>query len=87
MNFQDPKLLELLRCPVKHTKLTSLSEQQIEDLNESIRSGNIKDRQGQAVTEELTAGVVNSDQSCAYAIRGGIIQLIPDEAILLENLN
>lgn len=84
MNFPDPSLLQLLRCPHKHSKLVELSADQLRKLNEKIRNGDVKKANGQAITTELDRGLINFDGSCAYIIHAGIMQLIADDAIILD---
>lgn len=84
MNSPDPSHLEFFRCPVTHSGLALLTEDQLSELNRAVRDGELKDRGGNAVTQELTSGLANLDKSLAYSIRNGIIQLIADEAILLN---
>lgn len=80
----DPSVLELLRCPVTHSALREMSAIELEKLNDSIRGGNVKDRQGNAVADEFKSGLINADQSIGWSIRGGIMQLIADEGIDLN---
>jgi len=84
MDAYDSSLLNLLRCPREHSGLGALTPNQLNNLNELIRSRKVGAVNGQPVTDELESGLINSEQNCAYRIRDGIIQLIADEAILLD---
>ena len=84
MNAPESSLLALLRCPLTHAKLQMMSAEQLEKLNGLIRAGKARDHQGQPITIELNSGLINSEGSQAYSIRGGIMQLIADQAIELD---
>ena len=84
MNAPESFLLTLLRCPLTHSKLQIMSVEQLERLNDQIRTGKAKDHEGRLVTVELNSALINSNGSQAYSIRGGIMQLIADQAIELE---
>ncbi|QEG24655.1 hypothetical protein [Mariniblastus fucicola] len=86
MNELSPSVIELLRCPVTHSELSRLDEAAIEKVNDQIRRDAMVDRKGRRVSEEFSAGLINSDNSLAYSVRGGIIQLIADEAVVLNGL-
>ena len=79
----DPKLLAMLRCPVSKTPLAMADTQLIEKLNQSIQGGELRDQLDQKVTEPLQAGLVTEDGSRLYAIRNGIPDMNPDDAIQL----
>ena len=76
-------VLELLRCPVTHSKLSIIDAAKLAELNEQIRQGKACDRKGRSITEELSSGLINADRSHAYSVREGIMQLIADEGIVL----
>ena len=77
-------ILELFRCPVTHSSMNLLDDGQLEIINERIRSAKAKDRKGREIKVELETGLVKADGSLVYSIRGGIMQLIADEAIVLD---
>lgn len=83
MSFPDSFVLELLRCPVTHSSLSVLDAQQLASVNKKVSDGKANDRNGRPVTTELKSGLINAEKSFAYSIRGGIMQLIADEAIVL----
>jgi len=83
MASPDPSVLELLRCPVTHSRLDIMNANQLASVNEAVGSSKANDRKGRPVTIELEFGLINTEKSFAYSIRGGIMQLIADEAIVL----
>ena len=83
MTAPDDNVLQLLRCPATHSKLSTIEATELAKLNEQIRLGKSFDRKGQPITKELESGLVNAERSHAYSIREGIMQLIADEGIVL----
>lgn len=86
MNLTDSPVLELLRCPVSHSKLRMMETAELEKLNQQIRTGKVNDRKGNSVSGEIETGLINADQSIGWSIRGGILQLIADEGIDMGNI-
>jgi len=84
MSFPDPSILTMFRCPASQTALKIMPQAQLEDLNRRIEEGTLKDQRGETVSGTLPSALVNESATRAYAIRGGIIQLIADEAIVLD---
>lgn len=83
MTSVDPFLLETLRCPASHSKLSPLSESEIADLNRLVAEKTLLRHGGQIVSEDLLAGLKNSEATHAYPIRRDIIQLIAEDSIVL----
>lgn len=81
----DPCVLNLLRCPHQQSELSHLTADQLQQLNQRIHDGAVKNSAGQSVTKELDAGLVNAEGSHAYRVRSGIMRLIADEAIVLDS--
>ena len=86
MNHPESSVLELLRCPVTHSKLRAMEGAELKKLNDQIRADNVNDRKGNSVSAEIEAGLINADQSIAWSIQGSILQLIADEGIELGNI-
>lgn len=86
MTAPEKPVLELLRCPVTHSKLRQMDAEELGKLNQQIVAGNVKDRKGGPISAEVETCLVNDDQSIGWSIRGGILQLIADEGIDLGNV-
>ena len=86
MNHPESSVLELLRCPVTHSKLRAMAGAELEKLNDQIRAGKVNDRKGNSVSVAIETGLINADKSIAWSIRGSILQLIVDEGIELGNI-
>jgi len=79
----SPKLLELIVCPATHQPLTLLSQEQRDEINRNISAGKISTVAGEAVSEELEAGLMREDAKVCYPIRGGIPVLIAELGLRL----
>jgi uncharacterized protein YbaR (Trm112 family) len=79
----DQELLEILACPEDKSPVRLAEAAELERLNEAIRSGSVKNRGGEPVTDELDAGLVRQDGKFLYPIRDDIPIMLIDEAIEL----
>ena len=85
MNAPDSSVIAMLRCPVTHTSMRLMSDEQIQELNARIGEGSVHDRQGTPVLTPFKTALINSEDTFAYAVRGQIIQLIAGQAIDLNS--
>jgi uncharacterized protein YbaR (Trm112 family) len=69
-------------CPETHQALRPAAASLLEQLNQKIAAGGLRNRAGQPVTDKLDAGLVRADEQVLYPIRGIPIMLV-DEAIPL----
>jgi uncharacterized protein YbaR (Trm112 family) len=83
----DPKLLELIRCPVDGQPLVEASESVIAAVNERIARRELRDVSDGLVEEPIEGALVTIDGSRGHAIRGGIPTLIPSESFALHALS
>ena len=74
-------LLELLRCPETHQKLTLATP----NLLAKVLSEKLRNRAGQPVDAPLDAGLLREDGAALYPIRGGIPIMLIDESIPLPS--
>jgi uncharacterized protein YbaR (Trm112 family) len=79
----DPELLSILCCPETRQALSFAPEDAIRAINQRIARGQIRNRAGQAISEELESGLVRTDQLYLYPIRNRIPILLVDEGISL----
>ena len=77
-------LVQMIRCPVTKSDLTVASEKTVSDLNQQIEKRKLLNQIGQVVEEPLESGFINQDGSLLLPVRGGIVILIADQAIPLD---
>jgi uncharacterized protein len=76
-----PELLEILRCPETHQRLSPATPELVEALNTKIRAGQLQNRSGQIVRDPLEGALVREDQRFAYPIRAQLPIMLITEAI------
>lgn len=81
----DPKLLNLIRCPIDGQTLELADSDFVDRLNEKIEAGEIRDRSDQVVSDKLQQGLITSSGSRVYPSRSGIPTLIADNAIEIDS--
>lgn len=81
----DEELLGMLRCPETLQRLRSASATELTELNKKISGGNIKNRGGQLVTQQLDGGLIREDGQFLYPIRANLPVMLIEEAIPLIN--
>lgn len=79
----DKELLNIMCCPETHQPLELADEETIKRINQQIKSGQIKNRAGDVVKEEIDGGLIRSDKRYLYPIRNNIPIMLIDEAIPL----
>ena len=81
----DPELLAILACPENKSPVRLADPEMLERLNARIRAGSVTTRGGDAVSDEIEAGLVREDGKYLYAIRDDIPIMLIDEAIPLDD--
>ena len=79
----DAELLKILCCPETHQDLRLAEPALVNQLNEQIAAGTLKNRGGQAVKEKIDDGLLRADGEFLYPIRGNIPVMLVDEALAL----
>ena len=77
----DPELLKILCCPETHEAVALADPTLLEQLNQAIVSGQVRNRAGRIVKETLTEALVRIDGKLIYPVRNGIPVLLVDEGI------
>ncbi|MCI0535030.1 MAG: hypothetical protein L0Z50_07365 [Verrucomicrobiales bacterium] len=83
LSMLSPELLKLLRCPETHQTISLAERSLVEKLNEQIVAGQLRNRAGQLVTEQIQGGLARADGKYLYPIRQEIPIMLIDEAIAL----
>ena len=82
----DPKLLDIICCPVTRAPMEVMSEQKLAALNRRIRDAKLVTRSGTVLTEALREALVTRDGRLAYPVVEGIPVLLEDHGIVLSQL-
>jgi len=83
----DQRLLDILVCPETKQDLVLAEPVLINKINGLIKTGNLKNRSKQKVTEKIDGGLVQkNEKKYLYPIRDEIPILLIEESILLENI-
>jgi uncharacterized protein YbaR (Trm112 family) len=82
----DPRLLEILVCPITKVSVRMLGKQKLAALNRAIAEGGVKHMDGAAVDAPLDEALVTSDGRTVYRVDDGIPIMLEDFAIPTEQL-
>ncbi len=80
----DPELLEILVCPETQQPVKPADAALLARLNEEIRGGRVRNRGGQAVSAEISEGLLREDGKVLYPVEDGIPVMLIDESIELS---
>lgn len=80
----DSSLLEILCCPETGKKVELVSEELLNQINEKIRQGTLKNKSGELLQEELEHALIRKDGKLIYPIRNGIPVMLSGEAVSSE---
>ena len=82
----DPKLLEILVCPITKVSVRTLGKHKLTTLNRAIAEGGVKHMDGAVVDTPLEEALVTSDGRTVYRVDDGIPIMLEDFAIPTEQL-
>ncbi len=82
----DKDLLAILCCPETKQDVNLANEALIDQLNNRIGTGELKNKAGQIVTERLDGGLVRADKKILYPIREDIPVMLTEEGIPIDGL-
>jgi len=82
----DKQLLEILVCPENRTSLALADDELLARLNRAIAAGEIKNRGGQPLQQQIEGGLVREDRTLLYPIVDNIPVLLIDEAVPLDQI-
>lgn len=80
----DKELLQILVCPEDKTPVRLAQAPELDALNARIRAGEVKNRDGQAVTEEVKEGLIRADGKYLYKVDHDVPVMLIGEAIPLH---
>jgi len=79
----DPELIKLLCCPETHQDLLPADPALLDQLNQQITAGTLKNRSGERVLQQIDAGLLRADRKLLFPIRHDIPVMLMGEAIPL----
>ena len=79
----DQELLDILACPETKEDVSLADQSLIDSINEKIKTGGLKNRGGEEISESIDGGLVRADGKYMYPIRDEIPIMLIDEAIPL----
>ena len=82
----DPRLLEILVCPITKVSVQILGKQKLAALNRAIAEGGVRHMDGAVVDTPLDEALVTSDGRTVYRVDDGIPVMLEDLAIAAEQL-
>ena len=82
----DPKLLEILVCPITKVSVRMLGKHKRTELNRAIAEGGVRHMDGAVVDTPLEEALVTSDGRTVYRVDDGIPIMLEDFAIPTEQL-
>lgn len=82
----DPRLLEILCCPLTRQPLQLLDAGRLKALNTAIGAGSLKQADGEALSQPWKEALVTANGTRAYRIDDDIPVLLADEAVELSQL-
>jgi uncharacterized protein YbaR (Trm112 family) len=82
----DAELIEILACPETKQPVRLAEPELVERVNRAIAAGTLENREGEAVTEPIEAGLVREDGRYLYPVRDDIPVMLIGEGIELSRL-
>jgi uncharacterized protein YbaR (Trm112 family) len=83
MAATDDTFATFLRCPQTRQPLRPIDSAKLDELNESIRSGALKNEAGVLVDQTLDSALIREDDTIVYPIRDGVPNLLIADRILI----
>ena len=81
------QLLEVLRCPIDHSRLALLEPNVVDQINRAIAAGALVNLSGSKLQRSIDGGLVREAGDLFYPIVDQIPVMLPDEAIDMAQLN
>lgn len=77
----DPRLLDILCCPVSKVPVRHLTSREQAFLNDAIALGGVIDVDGRAIVDAFGDGLITTDGKVIYRIDDGIPVMLPDSGV------
>ncbi len=79
-----PELLKVLVCPETQAALEFADDELLARVNRAIAAGQLQNRAGQTLAQQLDGGLVRADRAVLYPVVDDIPMMLVDEGVLLD---
>ncbi len=83
----EQDLLDILACPENKTPVRLADQTLVDEINDRIEKGEIKNRGQQRVQKKIDGGLVRQDGAYLYPVEDDIPIMLIDEAIPLKDIS
>ena len=82
----DPKLLDILCCPVSKQPVFPLSQEKLASVNAAITAGQVTQADNTVVETPLDEGLITKNKQRIYRIDDGIPVMLEEESIAVDQI-
>ena len=82
----DPKLLDILCCPVSKQPVFPLSEEKLTTVNAAIAAGHVTQADDTVIETPLSEGLITKNKQRIYRIDNGIPVMLEEESIAIDQI-
>ncbi len=82
----DPKLLDILCCPISKQPVFPLSEEKLATVNAAIAAGQVTQTDNTVVETPLGEGLITKNKQRIYRIDDGIPVMLEEESIAVDQI-
>ena len=82
----DPKLLDILCCPVSKQPVFPLSEEKLATVNAAIAAGQVIQADDKVIEIPLGEGLITKNKQRIYRIDDGIPVMLEEESIAVDQI-
>ena len=82
----DPKLLDILCCPISKQPVFPLNEEKLATVNAAIAAGQVTQADNTVVEKPLSEGLITKNKQRIYRIDDGIPVMLEEESIAVDQI-
>ncbi len=83
----DPKLLQILVCPITKLPVFILGPDKLSRLNGMISEGKLQTMDGETIVEPLQEALITSNKNMIYRIENNIPVMLEDQGIASNQIH